>query len=159
MANLARTYKAQKRLIKAASGKGKEKESLSKHGHELLEVSGAVGLMVLDKNIGTITDKLPVNPSAAAGIVGLGMMVAGRGKTRKLGRTIVKSSIISTAARYVWGEKPLSVLSDNTIGKKEEEKKEGPKVVINLSPDMIREVLRTDQAREVEAEVIDTKAA
>jgi len=104
MGKLAKSYGKYRALAKSGAGKGKE--ALSSHGHEILEVTGAVGLMVADKNLGPSAgnSSLPAHPSTIAAGIGAGMLAMGKGKTRKLGRTILKSAVISTAARFVYTE-------------------------------------------------------
>jgi hypothetical protein len=157
MGKLARRFNSTKAAVKHAA----KQEALPKAGHALLELSGAVGLMVADKNMGNSIGPIPTHPSVAAGVVGVGLMLGGKGKTRKLGLTVAKAALVATAARFVYtgnmsvisGEDGKPQVSD---GSKPGAKAQQPQITINISPEMIRDAFR--RSAQAETEVVDQAA-
>jgi len=162
MGKLAKRYNSVKAAVKHAASS--EKESLSAAGHKALEVSAAIGLMVADKNMGG-GQVLPVNPSAAATAGGLAMMMFGKGKTRRLGQTIATAGALAVGARYVYtgqigvvsgADGKASIGSPSVAGPTPTAE---PKVVVNISADMLRDAIRDAQRADREAQdVIDQSA-
>ena len=106
-------------MSKLARFKGKAK-SLAKRGGEKAMSTGAVGdvlelgtmalCAVATKQMGD-KSPLPVPIDTAGVVVGLGMMMIGKGGTRRAGRRIAKGAAGAMIARAVYGTTAFTIVS------------------------------------------------
>ena len=85
---------------KLAARAAVKSEKLGGTGHEVLEIGVHAGLALASKNIATV-GPIPVKPDVAGVLVGAGMMMLGKGKTRKLGKSVAKGAVNACITRWI----------------------------------------------------------
>jgi hypothetical protein len=99
MASLSRFKSGLSKAKGAALGLGKS-EKLGSAGHEIVTIGSHAVLALASKNVDQI-GPVPVKPDVAGGLAGLGMMLLGKGKTKRLGYRIGLGAVHALITRFV----------------------------------------------------------
>lgn len=98
---MSKGYKAALARVKSKGAELAKGEGIGKAGHELVKYGTHALLAVASKQMDSV-GIAPIKPDVAGGVAGALAMMIGKGKVRKLGRSVLEGAVHAFISRAVY---------------------------------------------------------